>query len=59
MKIYFNDCVVSSPVPTSLFNVMGPNWEGMDVEIYKVRSTFINIMVSSQSPLLEVRYKNF
>lgn len=59
VKIYFIDCTISSPIPTNLFNVMDPNWEGLDVEIYKVRSTFTNINVQSQSPLLEIRYKNF
>jgi hypothetical protein len=59
VKIYFIDCTISSPVTTDLFNVMNPNWEGMDVEIYKIRSAFTNINVQAQSPLLEIKYKNF
>jgi hypothetical protein len=59
VKIYFKDCVVTSASPTALFNTMIAAYQGLDVEVYNIRSTFTNITVQSQSPLLEIKYKNF
>ncbi|WP_343693190.1 hypothetical protein [Chitinophaga sp.] len=59
VKIYFTECTVKGTTSTSLFNTMYAAYQGLDVEVYNIRSTFTNVMVNAQSPLLEIKYKNF
>mgnify|MGYP003913475239 CR=1 FL=1 len=59
VKIYFTECTVTGTDSTDLFNTMYPAYQGLDVEVYNIRSTFTNVSVQPQSPLLEIKYKNF